>query len=516
MNKYLLSTLLLLLVLAACQKEIEEEPAPPFLRTDSTSLTLPAEASKKDSFKISSNLEWNIRIDPATADWLSVNITSGKGNTLVIVTVAKPNTSDTIQKATITISPVKDTTQKPVVIQVSQNKPVVKMRNVYGGTELDEFFSVVAMADGGFIAVGRTISNNGDVSGLHGRWEDAWIIRIAANGDKVWQKAIGGTDRDGAWYIGQASDGNYLVLAGGESRDGDFAGSNGGGYLFKIDGNGAVLLKKQIGDQFHYANSIAPATGGGYIITGGANPAGFSDVWVAKLNDQGDQQWEKTYGGSWSEGAAHVVTASDGGYIIAGGTQSTDGDVTGNHGGDDAWIIKIDDNGNKVWQKTYGGSGGDGCSYIAKTSDGGYVIAGATGSNDGDVSGNHGSSDYWLYKINATGALVWQKTFGGPDTDVAMHMIPTADGGFVVTGYSRSSTGDITNFRGQTDTWVVKIDGNGNKIWQRALGGTDEDYGDFILEYTAGKFVVVGTTYSDDLDIVGLHGYGDAWLMRFE
>lgn len=518
MNKILTPVALLLVLCISCQKEVNEELPDPYLKTDSTSLFLPVGAGGKDSFNIKSNIEWKITIQPATADWLSTNITTGNGSSKVVVAVTKNNTSDTVQKATITITPVNNTTVQSVTIFISQHKPAIKTRNTYGGTAMDAFYSAAAAGDGGFIAVGYTVSNNGDVSGLHGKWEDGWVIRIDANGNKVWQKALGGTDRDAAVAIIKTADANFLMLVGGSSSDGDFTGlGNGGGnFLIKIDGNGTILWKKIIGDVNTYPGNIIPAVGGGYMLVGTFNSAAtWGDFWVAKINETGDMAWQKTFGGSYADGASSIVPASDNGYIIAGSSQSTNGDVTGNHGTDDVWIVKIDDNGNKVWQKSYGGSNGEGCSSIAKTGDGGYVLVGGTASNDGDVSGNHGNEDVWVIKIDAAGNKVWQKTLGGPERDGASHVIPASGGGFIVAGLTRSANGDVTNFHGETDVWIIKLGENGNMIWQKTFGGTDEEWADCIMEVTPGNYVFAGTTFSNDGDVVGLHGYGDAWLVKF-
>jgi hypothetical protein len=513
MNKILFTVTLLVAICVSCQKEIKDELPDSVLKTDSTNLLLSATAGGKDSFNIQSNTKWEITVQPATADWLITDITSGTGNAKVIVSVAKSNPTDTVQKAKIIITPVNNSSVQPVMILVSQSKPAIKTRNAYGGTDMDEFYSVVATDDGGYIAVGTTNSKNGDVSGLHGNWEDAWVIKIDAKGDKVWQKTLGGSDRDGALNIIKTNDGNFLILAGAGSVDGDLTGLGDGAWLIKMGKNGNVIWQKRVSNAG--AAAIIPAAGGGYMLLGNANSSsGFSDYQVTKITDDGNKIWQKTYGGTGADAAYSIVAASDNGYIIAGSAQSNDGDVTGNHGFDDFWIVKIDDNGNKVWQKSYGGTNVEFCNSITKTNDGGYVIAGITESNDGDVSGNHGSSDNWVIKIDAAGNKVWQKTLGGSNQERAYHILSTSDGGLLVSGLTWSSDGDVASFHGATDAWVVKLGSNGNKIWEKTLGGTDEEWINFALEVTPNNYVLVGATFSDDIDVVGLHGYGDAWLMK--
>ncbi|MBO9563930.1 MAG: BACON domain-containing protein [Niastella sp.] len=524
MTKVLLPAIILLVLFASCQKELEDVLPGAYLKTDSTSLTLKETAGTKDSFRISANVKWAVTILPATADWLSASVTTGDGNAKVIISVTKSNTSDTIQKATILITPVSDTTVLPVIITVNQQKPAVRMRNAYGGTRLDEFFAAVPMDDGGFIAVGRTNSNDGDVSGLHGQQEDGWIIRIAADGSKVWQKVLGGSGFDGAYKIVKAADGNYLVIASGYSTDGDFAPA-GGHFIFKIDGNGAILWKKQLisknGYDIDYPRKIIPADGGGYMMVGlRRKPGADGDVWVGKINETGDMLWDKVYGGSDNDAGYDIVKASDNGYIVVGFAASNDGDVTGHRWLADGWILKIDNDGNKLWQKTYGGTFNDVFTSIVPAADGGYVMAGMSSSLDGDATGGYGNNqraDIWIVKINAAGSLVWQKKYGGTDEDRDPHITAISGGGFMIACFTRSKDGDITEtLGGLVDTWVFRIDNNGSKLWQRSMGGSDEDYPEFLFEYKPGKYVIGGFAGSNDKDVVGFHGYADGWLMRFE
>ncbi|NII29389.1 hypothetical protein HB364_30190 [Pseudoflavitalea sp. X16] len=516
MNKVLLLFVLLLALCTSCQKELSEESLVPYLKTDSTTLLLPEGAGGKDSFQVKSNIQWQITVLPATADWLTTSITTGKGTLRVFVSVAKDNVSDTIQEATILISPVNNITVKPISISVSQNKPAVKTRNAYGGTEMEEFFCAVATSDGGIIAVGRSTSDNGDVSGNKGQ-EDGWVIKIDAKGDKVWQKTLGGSDRDVVSYIVPTADGNFLIAAGG-SIDGDFAGVGwiDDSKIFKIDGNGNILLKKSVPGEVY---SITPATGGGYVFVGES----ANDFSVTKTDENLTVLWQKTYGGSGYEWASSVVEASDNGYIVAGYSDSQNGHISGNKGLGDFWIIKVDQNGNLVWEKSYGGTAYEYCYSITKAQDGGYVVVGGAVSNDGDISGHHGNSsgyvndatDAWVIKLDVNGNKLWSKVFGGTQDDKFTYITPAQGGGFLLSGSSRSKDGDITNLKGVRDAWVVKLDENGSMIWTKNPGGNDEEWGDFILEPSKGKYVLVGTTFSSNGDVVGLNGYGDGWVLKF-
>ena len=191
---------------------------------------------------------------------------------------------------------------------------------------------------------------------------------------------------------------------------------------------------------------------------------GTNDTGDTDTNDTGDFyiSWQKCLGGSAHDNATSIQQTSDGGYIVAGNTFSNDGDVTGYHGGDDYWVVKLDSNGNMKWQKCLGGSYGDCAKYIQQTSDGGYIVAGYTFSNDGDVTGLHGDSDYWVVKLDSNGNIKWQKCLGGSGNEGASSIQQARDGGYIIAGASNYSDGDVTGNHGGYDSWIVKLDANGN------------------------------------------------------
>lgn len=511
MNKLLLLFGLLLALVTSCQKDMKDALSDQYLQTDSTSLTLAEAVGATDSFGIKSNIDWQITV---SANWLITNIITGNGSSKVLVSVVRNNTSDTMQKATIVISAVNNTSIKPVTITVSQNKPDKKARNAYGGTGNDELYYAVATADGGIIAVGESTSTNGDVSGNKGA-EDAWIIKVNANGEKVWSKTLGGSGRDQATFITPTSDGNFLILAAG-STDGDFAGVS-ASMLVKIDGNGNILLKKGLP---LLAAGIVAVTGGGYVVGGTVN----NDFAVAKSDANFNIAWVKTFGGTGQDYGSSIVEASDNnGYVLAGYSDSNDGNITGNKGYADYWVIKVDQSGNLVWQKSFGGSGYEYFSAMTRSQDGGYVLAGAAESSDGDVVGKYGNNGYtndapdgWVIKIDANGNKVWTKTLGGTWGDVFNSIVPAQGGGFLLSGYTRSNDGNIKDLSGVSDFLEVKLGEGGDLQWLKTPGGTDEEFGYYLLESSKGNYVAIGHTFSNDGDVVGLNGYGDGWIYRFK
>ncbi|MDR2458041.1 MAG: hypothetical protein LBD41_06140, partial [Clostridiales Family XIII bacterium] len=201
----------------------------------------------------------------------------------------------------------------------------------------------------------------------------------------------------------------------------------------------------------------------------------FTSV-VKAQNSAPNIEWQKSLGGSQYDSAFFIQQTSDGGFIIAGTGTSNDCDVTGNHGDDEYWIVKLDSLGTIQWQKSLNGSFGNYANSIQLTSDGGYIIAVYSNSNDGDVTGNHGSYDYSIVKLNSLGTIQWQKSLGGSNHDSANSIQQTSDGGFIIAGQSESNDGDVTGNHGSQDYWIVKLDSLGTIQWQKSLGGSEYDW----------------------------------------
>ena len=225
-------------------------------------------------------------------------------------------------------------------------------------------------------------------------------------------------------------------------------------------------------------------------------------------------EWQKSFGGSSGEQAECIKQTSDGGYIVAGYTLSTNGDVIGSHGGFDYWIIKLSSIGILEWKKTFGGTNSEYARSINQTSDGGYIVAGISNSNDGDVSGGHGDNDYWILKLSSIGDIEWQKTLGGLYNDVANIAIQTSDGGYLVGGFTGSIAQDVTDNHGGYDYWIVKLSELGTIQWQKTFGGTTHDHVLNMKQTTDGGYIIAGYTLSNNGDVTGNHGGYDIWIVK--
>ena len=238
------------------------------------------------------------------------------------------------------------------------------------------------------------------------------------------------------------------------------------------------------------------------------------DYWVIKLDASGTKIWRKYYGGGQTDKLQNVIQTNDGGFLLMGESDSIDVDITDNKGGEDFWLVKINNVGLILWEKSYGGSQIDIGYGITKTSDGNFVIAGDTRSSDGDIASTNGNADVWALKVDVNGSIIWEKTFGGTSFDTSRAIISTSDGGFVITGSSRSLDGDATTNNGQNDVWILKTDISGSIEWQKSVGGTQIDFGYGLTQLQNGDLLIVGDTTSDDLDFPNNKGFKDALIIR--
>jgi hypothetical protein len=342
-----------------------------------------------------------------------------------------------------------------------------------------------------------------------------------------WSKAFGGSKLDNFACFAATGDGAYVVAAISASNDGDVSGNHGmkDMWVYKIDRSGNILWQTSIGGSADDEGwSIATNPDNSYIVAGNTNSNdgnvsgnhGGQDIMLVKLSTSGNVIWEKSLGGTGLEYIifSSIVTTSDGGYMLLGNTKSNDGDVSGNHGDTDFWLVKLDSNGNIMWQKTLGGSKDDVAVSLVKSGEG-YLLTGQTYSSDGDVSGNHGGGDAWVVKVDANGNKTWQKTFGGTGDDILYLPQQTKDGGYVFSGQTTThNDGDVKGFHGDSDAWVVRLDANGNLLWQKTLGSTQYEDNYCVVPETDGGFLVAALTNGNDGDVSGNLGGYDAWFVK--
>lgn len=403
----------------------------------------------------------------------------------------------------------------------------------FGGTNEETAHAVIETSDGGYALLGFTKSIDGDITTKQLEVNDFWLLKLDSEGAVMWNKTYGGSDDDRGRDIIQTMDGGYAIAGYSKSSDGDASNNEGqhDNWLLKLDSAGNILWEKSFGFAGHdHLYSILQTADGGYFLGGfldvtesngeGSSGKGIStnhgvgEFWGQKLDANGNLQWRRYFGGSNNDRIHAVLQADDGGYVLAGFTESNDFDITESNGSYDFWVIKISAIGEMVWQNTYGGTEIDIAYAATNSNDGGYVIAGHTISNDADVGGNNGNSDIWVIKINGSGNLVWEKTYGGTQYEAAWAIDTDHNGGFVIAGNAKSTDGNLTANHGENDFWVLQIDAQGKLLFQKTIGGSGLDFAYGIAATSNGKIIAVGDTESNDRDIETNKGLKDILIVK--
>ena len=413
-------------------------------------------------------------------------------------------------------------------------QPALTWEKSYGGSWYETGYSVDETTDGGIVVAGFNWSTDGDVVGHHGSVSepDGWVLKLDADGDTIWTRSLGGTRGEYANMIRETSDLGFIVAGQAKSIDGDVWDHHGqvwyyDVWLVKLDANGDTMWTKSYGGtDDDYAYAIDEDVNGGFMVGGTSistdedvwdNNGGSFDFWIVKTNSMGDSVWTRSFGGTGSDYCEGIKATDDGGCIAVGWTYSTDGDVTGNHGGRDAWVIKVDSSGNLEWQKALGGSNWDYAHNVAIASDGNYIIGGTSDSQDGDVWDNNGWYDYWLVKLNTTGDTLWTRSYGGTGDDYLRSMQKTCDDGYIMVGSSYSDDGMVSGHHGSTDSldaWMVKVDEMGNLEWEMSYGGTNPDMFYGVMQTSDGFYIATGYAKSTDGDVTSNNGFNDLWITK--
>ncbi|MFN0174453.1 MAG: T9SS type A sorting domain-containing protein [Saprospiraceae bacterium] len=403
-------------------------------------------------------------------------------------------------------------------------QPSIQWQKAFGGTKSEEAYSIHQTEDGGYIVAGTTSSNDGDVFGNHGT-VDFWVLKLDSTGSVQWKKPYGGGTDEQASAIQQTADRGYIVVGYTLSNTWDVSGNHGyyDGWVLKLDSLGGIQWQRCLGgSDWDEAYDVQQTSDGGYIVAGHSRSTdgdvtvnhGDLDYWLVKLDSMGNLEWQRSHGGSHEDIAYAVSQTSDGGYIVAGEAFSIDGDVTGNHGGSDCWVVKLNYEGKIEWEKSLGGTSIDRGNDILQSRNGGYVAFGQTYSNNGDVTGNHGANDFWAVKLGIDGDIEWKEAYGGSNEDFGRSISQTSDGGYVMTGMTQSNNGDVLGNDGGADVWVLKISELGELQWQKTFGGTQAEGAHSIQQTTDGGYVFAGFAWSNNGDVSGMHGYGDFWVVK--
>ena len=405
----------------------------------------------------------------------------------------------------------------------------------FGGSGDDTARSIIETTDGGFAILGFSNSTDGDLLNKTLNVNDYWLLKLDANGNIEWQRTYGGSGDDRGQKVVQTRDGGYAITGFAQSADGDGSRNEGfhDNWIVRLDSSGNILWEKSFGFSGHdHSYDIVETADGGFFFSGfldvtssngdggglsafNSNAAhGVGEFWGTKLDANGEIEWRRFFGGSNNDRSFGVITAFDGGYILTGASESNDFDISNNKGSYDFWIVKVDKNGTMEWERSFGGTGIEQSQDIAKTADGNYVIVGNTFSNDTQVTKNNGEADIWLIKINEQGELLWEQNFGGSSFEDAHSISLMTDGGFLIAGNSRSSDNDVTENFGENDFWCIKTDSNGEMISQFSFGGSGLDFGFDAIESNDGSIVLVGESASADFPSINHKGGSDLIILK--
>lgn len=412
------------------------------------------------------------------------------------------------------------------------NAPSIQVVNTYGGLKNESARSVVATSDGGYAVLAFTQSIDGDVSTTKTTVQyDVWVLKFDAQGQLQWQKTYGGTKDDGAYTMIATSDGGFIISGYNKSNDGDLDKNAGfeDVWILKLSATGTVQWKTVTGfsgsDQ---GLTIIQTSDGGYLAggildvtaSGGlgnsrtAQRHAGGDYWMIKMTASGVIQWRKYFGGTNTDTCYDVVETSDG-YIMVGSSDSTDTDIKANKGSYDFWVVKINKTGTLLWEKSYGGKEIDEAYQIVETTDGNFLIVGDTRSSDQDVTTQYGGADIWAIKIDTNGKMIWEKSYGGSSFDAA-RAVTKVNNGYIIVGSSRSSDQDVKSNKGQNDAWIIKIDETGRLIWQKSVGGSEIDIGYSVTQLQDQSIVVVGESSSANGDITKNKGFTDTMVIKLK
>lgn len=343
-------------------------------------------------------------------------------------------------------------------------------------------------------------------------------------GALVWVKRIPGSYSDDIFDGCAAPDGGYVLVGGVYSDGGDTSVSYGqrDAWVVKVDSSGNVLWDKHYGGWMNeIATSIAPTADGGFLVAGemgedavnapGTN--GSQDAWVLRLDPNGNELWQRCLGGSSGEITPVIHATDDGGAILSCSTYSSDGDITTVlKGMVDIWVVKLNSAGNTEWSNTYGSWSGDFDTGITQTDNGQYLLLGYVAASGADVSTSLGGSDAWVVKLDAGGAILWERSLGGSDGDQLLRAIEIP-GGYLLSGYAASTNGDIEVQYGNGDAWLVVLDPSGNLIWEQTYGGTNSDLF-WCMEQVPDGLVLAGQSWSSDVMVPSNQGWTDVWLLK--
>ncbi|MBK8701226.1 MAG: hypothetical protein IPN29_17480 [Saprospiraceae bacterium] len=382
----------------------------------------------------------------------------------------------------------------------------------YGGNNSECSMSMIPANDDGYILTGFSKSFDIDFIGLNKGEDDIFIMKTDKTGKKIWIATFGGSDDENSLKVIPTIDG-YLITGFTSSKNFDFYGLDKGKkdiFIIKINNEGKKQwIKTYGGSNDDIGTSIVKANDNGFIITGYTKSIDFDfeglnngseDIFVLKINEKGEKQWIKTFGSYGIDFASAIICDETNGYILTGGYNHNSGDLYGQFKGNyDIPLMKISNNGELKYFKSFGGTGNEVCNSIIKDQNGDFLLVGVTDSNDGEFyKQNKGSKDIFAIKVNNFFEKIWSKTYGGSGLDVGISIITNTTGQYIITGSSTSNDEDLIGMnRGDEDAYILVTDKDGTKEWIRTFGGKENECCTSILNFDAKEYIISGRSSSN-------------------
>lgn len=416
----------------------------------------------------------------------------------------------------------------------TNNDRSIDFVKTFGGSGDEEAVAVIETADKGFIVLATTNSNDGDLIAKLGTDNDYWLIKFDTQGSIQWSKTYGGSNDDVASSLNITNDGGYIISGYSRSNDGDVSGNEGfqDYWVIKTDAVGNIQWNQNFGFAGNDQGFEAFQTkDGGYFISGFIDVSasngqgndfarstlhGVGEYWGIKLDANGNKIWRRYFGGSNNDRSYDAIETDDGGFIITGASESDDFDVTNSKGSYDFWAVHVDSAGDLIWTKNFGGSEIEVAYAAARLLNGNNIMVGDSRSSDKDLSSNYGNADAWIVTFNDNGELISQNNYGGTEFDSANSVFATTDGNLVITGNSRSVTQDLDKNNGQNDAWLFITDSSRNLIYSVTIGGSGIDFANDGLQTTNNNLIMVGSTESIDGDITFNKGGKDILITKIK
>jgi hypothetical protein len=511
------------IVFLSCSKQIEEVPQQQILdesdtiRTNRAGVFLLNDLTSVDSFTIFAKDKWSLTTSPANADWFEVSADSGTGNTKVFVHSRAFNDSRDWRDGSISIATAGNPNKTKTILVRQVYSGFTAINKTYGGSLVDQFIKIETTENGGYMLLGLTRSNDGDINGSRGDW-DMFGMRADATGEIIWSKAYGSSVRDQPTGMIKTSDYKFVISAQTYGNDGDVPANHIGThpFIFQVNADGDIDWKKDLNFEASIGNGIQ--TKSGMLVFCGSVYHGWSnkEAIIVMLNRQGELVWKKTYPLRGYDGAYSIAETADGNFVVTGSTDGTQSlDVVLNSTAD-IWIFKINSSGDIIWQKTIGDALEDYGSKVVATRDGGSLILTHRQYPGWVDAATNKWGDIWILKLNSDGQQEWEKRFGTTGEESASAAVETTDGDFIIAGNTLIQDGVNSTPFGKADAYLMKLSSTGNVMWEKYFGGSRYDYTSDIVQVNVNKYVIAGITDSHDGDAIATHGEIDGWMFTLE